>query len=400
MDRREFVKNVAGVSLVGAASTMAAAPAAVAKRPRVKKVKDVVIYRNNLFYSAFPSVVTRPDGKLLVAFRRAPNRPGLFGQGEHCHVDSNSYLVLVHSTDDAATWAREPNLIYANPFGGSQDPCMVQLHDGSIVCASYGWVWLGTEAAAKHTRAVVESDCNFSFVFTGGHLHRSDDGGESWQGPFIPPAVPGEKSLDVFGNRCPAFNRGAMCQGKDGKLYWAVSVYDRGGMQRRSLSLLVSSDRGETWQYRCQIASNEKVGFNETSLTETPNGDLVAFIRTAAFDDHTVIARSTDGGKSFRPWEDAGFQGHPHYALRLPDKRVLLVYGYRHKPFGIRVRVLNPECTDFKTASEVVLRDDGGGGDLGYPWATMMSDGQVLVVYYFHHANGLRHIAGTILSIS
>ena len=35
------------------------------------------------------------------------------------------------------------------------------------------------------------------------------------------------------------------------------------------------------------------------------------------------------------------------YALRLPDQRVLLVYGYRHKPFGIRARVL--DAADIQT---------------------------------------------------
>ena len=46
----------------------------------------------------------------------------------------------------------------------------------------------------------------------------------------------------------------------------------------------------------------------------------------------------------------------------------------------------------------MILRDDGGNGDLGYPWATLLSDQQALVVYYFNRADGLRHIAGTILA--
>ncbi|WP_316814385.1 hypothetical protein [Pedobacter heparinus] len=54
----------------------------------------------------------------------------------------------------------------------------------------------------------------------------------------------------------------------------------------------------------------------------------------------------------------------------MPDNRVLLTYGYRHQPYGIRAKILNAECTDFKTAVEVVLRTDGGGGDLGYPWGS------------------------------
>ena len=34
----------------------------------------------------------------------------------------------------------------------------------------------------------------------------------------------------------------------------------------------------------------------------------MAFMRTDQFNDHTVVARSVDGGRSFQPWQDAGFQ--------------------------------------------------------------------------------------------
>ncbi|MEZ4968980.1 MAG: hypothetical protein R2814_04835 [Flavobacteriaceae bacterium] len=94
-----------------------------------------------------------------------------------------------------------------------------------------------------------------------------------------------------------------------------------------------------------------------------------------------------------------GFQGHPLNALRLKDNRVLLTYGYRHKPYGIRARILNPECTDFATAPEIVLREDGGSTDIGYTWTTQLKDNRVLVIYYFNQDNGPRYIAGTILEI-
>jgi sialidase-1 len=147
------------------------------------------------------------------------------------------------------------------------------------------------------------------------------------------------------------------------------------------------------------VAADPKVTFSETSLYETPGGDLVAFMRTAGCDDHTAMARSVNHGQSFQPWQDTGFQGHPHYALGLPDRRVLLVYGYRHAPFGIRARVLNPECTNAASSPELVLRDDGGNADLGYPWAVMATKHRALVVYYFNTADGTRYIAGTLLAV-
>jgi hypothetical protein len=54
----------------------------------------------------------------------------------------------------------------------------------------------------------------------------------------------------------------------------------------------------------------EKISFNETSVYETPKGDLVAFLRTADFEDQASIARSVDGRKSFGKWMSMSFQGH------------------------------------------------------------------------------------------
>ena len=42
----------------------------LAEGAEVKKVKDIVIYKDDKFFSSFPSVVRRPSGELLVAFRR------------------------------------------------------------------------------------------------------------------------------------------------------------------------------------------------------------------------------------------------------------------------------------------------------------------------------------------
>ena len=382
--------NIVAVAL-GLVSTCVAAQVAAA--PGVRVLEHVVVYEDPKFYSAFPSVIRRPDGELLVAFRRAPERRK-FGEGVS-HSDANSYLVLVRSTDDGKTWTKEPRLIHAHPFGGSQDPCMVQLRDGTIVCASYAWAPLAPQTFAKLPKPAARND---NFVFLGGYLVRSADGGRTWEGPIVPPPCKGEAQHDLFGNPVPAYNRGAMCEGRDGKLYWVVASNDAGAARRTATHLMVSPDKGQTWTYGGVVARDAKAGFNETSLHQTPKGDLVAFLRTENLDDHTAIARSTDGGRSFK-WEDAGFKGHPHHALALPDGRVLLVYGYRHAPFGVRARVLNAECTDAATAPEVVLRDDGGNGDLGYPWATMVSDKRALVVYYFNRADGTRHIAGTFLEI-
>jgi sialidase-1 len=358
----------------------------------LRKLEDTIVYEDARFYSAFPSIVRRADGELLVAFRRAPERRR-FGASGITHTDPNSQLVLVRSHDDGKSWARDPELIYAHPFAGSQDPCMVQLRNGKILCTSYTWSLLNTGEVSALRKPVSRHG---NFVFMGGFILRSSDGAHSWEKPIIPPACRGEVNRDIYGQVVPAYNRGAMCEGKDGRLFWVVAASNTNAPGQTGVHLLISRDQGTSWEYSCPVAVDAKVTFNETSIYETPRGDLVAFIRKERSDGHTVIARSTDGGKSFT-WRDAGFVGYPHHALRLPENRVLLTYGYRQAPFGIRGRVLNAECTNTETAPEMILRADGGSGDLGYPWATMISNERVLVVYYFNKADGTRHIAGTVL---
>ncbi|WP_163379978.1 sialidase family protein [Cyclobacterium sp. SYSU L10401] len=358
------------------------------------KIRDLVIYQDSNYYATFPSIVRKADGEFLLSFRRAPDRRVVFGEKGNSHVDPNSYLVSMTSKD-GITWEGEPDLLYAHDFGGSQDPCLLQLRDGTLLCASYGWAFLNEDGLENIPEPHFQN--RDGSVFLGGYLLRSIDGGSKWAGPIYPPHIEPEVHLNPMGTPIPAYNRGAMYEGKNGRIYWVVAANDRLSPRRTSNYLLVSDDKGKNWEHLSTVAKDEEVVFNEASIYETPKGDLVAFIRTANFEDQAVIARSTDGGKSFGQWQAMGFKGHPLQATRLPDDRVLLVYGYRHEPYGIKAKILNAECTDFATAEEIVLREDGGNGDIGYPWAVVLDDHHALVTYYFNMDNGTRHIAGTVI---
>lgn len=358
---------------------------------QIKKIKDVIVYNDTAFYTAFPSVVQLKSGELMVAFRRAPNRI-IFGEKGNNHVDHNSYLVSVKSRD-GETWTKSPQLLYAHAFGGSQDPCLLRLKDGTLLCTSYGWQQVRENGLQHLKQPYFETG---GYIFLGGYVIRSADDGKTWQGPYYPPHIEPEIYYNAYGQKAPAYNRGALYEAKDGRILWIVAVHD--SSNKTSNYLLASKDKGLTWEYISEVAKDAKISFNEASVYETPKGDIIGFLRTENFEDQAVIARSADGGKTFS-WESMGFQGHPLMASRLPDKRVLLVYGYRHKPYGIRARVLNAECTDWKTAKEFVLRDDGGNTDIGYPWSVVLPGNRVLVVYYFNKDNANRYIAGTILEI-
>src|SRR5690606_18827817 len=136
----------------------------------MKIVRHDVIYRDPLFFCTFPSAVRYADGELVLAFRRAPDRRW-YG-GRCTHGDPNSQLMLVRSRDDGATWSSEPELIYAHPMGGSQDPCLTMLADGSLLCSSYLWV-LQQGIPASITES---SDfTGWAHAFKGGYLMRSEN---------------------------------------------------------------------------------------------------------------------------------------------------------------------------------------------------------------------------------
>ena len=67
---------------------------------------------------------------------------------------------------------------------------------------------------------------------------------------------------------------------------------------------------------------------------------------------------------------------------------------------GIRGLLTDPECTDIKHTSEIIIRDDGSVTDLGYPQAAVLPDGKALVTYYMNDKNDqnqTRYIGASIL---
>ncbi|MCC5932450.1 MAG: exo-alpha-sialidase [Cyclobacteriaceae bacterium] len=364
-------------------------------KPKIKKNQDIIIYDDEKFHSAFPSIVKKADGEFLLAFRRAPDRK-IFGEGHSNHVDPNSYLVMMRSRD-GISWDGEPELLYAHAFGGSQDPCLLLMKNGKMLCTSYGWAFVRPDGLPNLKSPNFQN--KDGVVFLGGYVLYSDDGGKEWAGPLYPPHISPEINFSAMGIPIPAYNRGALWEGKNGRIYWVVAASDSESPRKTSTHLIISEDEGKNWEYSTPVAVLDTASFNETSIYETPAGDLVAFLRTSRLNGEAWIARSKDGGKSFGKPESMGFVGYPLHALPLPDKNVLLVYGYREKPYGIRARILNPECTDFKTAKEIIIRDDGAGTDLGYPWSVMLDDKRILVSYYHNVVPGRIHIAGSILEI-
>jgi hypothetical protein len=95
---------------------------------------------------------------------------------------------------------------------------------------------------------------------------------------------------------------------------------------------------------------------------------------------------SRDFGRSWRhqgtPVQHTGSGGNPPMLLALPGSGLCLIYGYRDPPQGIRARV-SPDLGG-SWSPEIILRDDGGDWDLGYPRAVLRPDGSIVIAYYFN----------------
>ena len=77
------------------------------------------------------------------------------------------------------------------------------------------------------------------------------------------------------------------------------------------------------------------------------------------------------------------------------DGRLVVTYGYRNPPFGIRARI--SEDNGKTWGDEIILRDDGGNFDLGYTRDLLRPDGKLVTIYYFsNNVLSDRYIGATI----
>jgi hypothetical protein len=126
----------------------------------------------------------------------------------------------------------------------------------------------------------------------------------------------------------------------------------------------------------------------------------------------TETYRSDDGGQTWQFHSRVNDFGAPGSLVRMSDGRLVMVYGYRLPPFGVRAVVSEDEGLTW--GSEMIIRDDGGSWDLGYPNAWEAGRDRVGVIYYFNSKNdpiqvkpggslagagGVRHIVRSFFSV-
>lgn len=365
-------------------------------------ISHETIYRDEE-YVAFPWMAKLPDGKIICAFRHAKERQKQYGRATH--VDPTAKIGYIISNDGGKTFEQEFNTILDGKRS-EQDPCITVLSDGRIIASYFEWELVpigmgglkwGFKNFKQYGRSLHDKyDC----FHIGIAYSISDDNGKTWK--HYP-------TIRTEGLPICSGVRGDIIELSNGDLimpfYGCLNLgeYNRSG-------LLISNDRGESWRHLSVMALDEKCEkhFLEPNIFRTKAGKIVGLFRTqsdykkpgVAFDETYLnlhISVSEDDGATFSQVQeiDNCWISSPVHALQLQNGNVLLSYGYRKPPYGIRVRICNSELTNIGETEEIILRDDAPNADLGYPHAIQLENGEILVAYYISDPDGIRTIAIT-----
>lgn len=234
---------------------------------------------------------------------------------------------------------------------------------------------------------------------TPGFILLSEDRGKTFEGPFV---VPWCRWNNVDGRPDYVIR-------DDGACILGTTLHD-GNENEACAACLISKNGGISWTILSMITPKNPFYMQiMPSLTLLPDGGILAAIRVQRYSIQATLYSdcyySGDGGRTWTFRSRINDHGAPCHLLHLDDGRILATYGYRVHPFGIRCSISADEGKTWD--NEIVIRDDGGSWDLGYPKSVQLDNGEILSAYYFNDRNdkvnidgGVRHIACTRWSLS
>ena len=205
--------------------------------------------------------------------------------------------------------------------------------------------------------------------YVGSWTMRSDDGGATFTSPA----------------RCPVSSPHGPVVMRDGRLIYLGKLFPEGMDRPFGIVSCAESRDGLHWDVLGEVPLPENVTngqFHEPHVIELNDGALLCLIRYHYPNGGLGIYKSVsrDGGRTWSTPEDMGIHGSPPHLLRHSSGAIVLTYGWRHAPYGQRARISRDDGATW--SDEIILRDDGPDGDLGYPCSIELPGGDILTVYY------------------
>lgn len=365
--RRYFVR-----ALVPLAATRNALPHARPEAPR-----HVVVYREPGRFGGWPANhgIWCWKDEILVGFEAGYLRTGTAGHA----IDYNrpAEHVLARSTDGGESWRLERPRGLRPPPGEKV---------AGVPTGEGGRPLEDCPGGIDFTRPGFALTARMTSIHAGqSRFYHSADRGKSWHGPY---------RLPNFGQPGTAARTDYLVNSRhDLSIFLTAAKSD--GQEGRVIAAR-TRDGGKTWTFEAFVTP-EPEGNEYAIMPSSVRLDASTILTAVRYRKFIDLYRSRDGGKTWerigRPAPQTG--GNPPSLVRLRDTRLVLTYGYRLAPFGIRARVSADNGNTW--GDEIVLREDGGNWDLGYTRTVERTDGRLVTVYYFNTgADSERFIGATI----
>lgn len=384
----------------------------------VKNVSHHVIYKDpNLAHGCNQVVVKQlRNGEVMAVFNeeRFP-----------FHHDSGQ-TVLIRSSDWGKTWDLASKLVVL-PYTattGNWDCGLAELTDGTLlvnltVCGFFKR-GMKPEQPSWSAKPLTEEWGDWTWAhrlqsWLGTFVLKSADNGYTWS-ELIPVNV---RPLKHAGTRlgCWRLPNGAVLMG----VYGRIRGYGEEGEYETTRSALIrSDDNGENWEYYSTLAYDPAgiIDYEEPALLRLADSRLVCMLRThvnpSGDAKNLAMVVSEDDGFSWTLPRWTNIWGYPAELVDLKDGRVLMVYGYRRPPYGVR-GCISEDGVTWDVKNEFVIREGGvpratrGAAPttfrlnpvaglhevgeinwehpgiyqhIGYPSVTQLTDGTILVAYH------------------
>ena len=337
--------------------------------------------------AVFPGICVLPSGRWLSGFRAAPTKGGSVGHK----------VLTTWSDDEGRSW-REPIEPFVPPtIDGKPGVCRSAQFTsigGSDVLAMICWV--------DHSDPMLPffNEETEGLLDTRILLARSDDDGKTWSEPVLVDTSPFNVPTAITGPVLCLKNGELACQFETNKHYWDTSPW------RHESVLKFSSDGGETWPEHSVVTSDPDRRYfywdqRPGVLADGTVLDLFwTFDRKEAVYLNIHARSSTDHGRTWSDLWDTGVPGQPAPPVSLPDGGIAMVYVDRTAAPVIKVRASSECGRTWPGATETTLAEAEAGSQtwrkskmqdawaemgafsIGLPATALLSNGDVLVLYY------------------
>jgi len=329
-------------------------------------------------------LITSLGGYFPVMQKLADGTVAVVARDGDLHIGQRGRLILVTSSDGGESWSM-PSVV-AGEGPDDRNPAFGQAPDGTLVVA---FVKLNRYVSGRYVPdAPIDRHHPLCFVT------RADNPHADWSPPARLPLPPG--SYSPYG-KIVILADGTMLMSLYGR-----RLLDERVEEEDAAFILRSQDAGRTWGDLSVIAGG---GFNETALLCLPGGRLVAALRREYRDerraDDVWQAGSDDAGQTWSQPRRITRKGeHPADLVRLHSGRILLTYGQRNPPYGVRALVSDDEGESWDDHQRITLVGEAATSDCGYPSSVQLDDGAILTAYYVYESFGpFRAVVGTNMGI-